>query len=298
MRLLPVDTEARLAPALTTRTDDPSFMGANFVARELRYRMVGGWSEGDAAAQEYFRSETTFAERFDALLSEISGAGFRAIDLWAAHLHPSWATENQVREALRLLDAHGLRLASLAAWLPADAREIENACRLARALDCRLIGGGCDAGVLTEGRDSLVEALEQNEVVFGYENHPETSLREILEKIGPRHDRIGITLDTGWLGTQGVDAVAAARELAPRIVHVHLKDIREPRKSPGPTLRDMGHETCVLGDGIVPVERCVDALKIAGYRGGISIEHEPEDRDPMPEVSISLHRVRKWLKIH
>ena len=44
--------------------------------------------------------------------------------------------------------------------------------------------------------------------------------------------------------------VAAVRELAPRVVHVHLKDILPPEKGPGPTLRAMGHETCALGGGV------------------------------------------------
>ena len=271
-------------------------MGANFVARQVNYRMTRGWDEGDAATQNYFRPEETFAERFDAMLAEVSGAGFRAIDLWAAHLHPAWATEGQIKEARRLLDVHGLAVASLAVWLPDDLQQIEKICRMARAFGSRVLGGGCAPAVLTSLRGRLLGLLDEHDVLFGYENHPEKTSREILETIGPDGSRIGIALDTGWLGTQGLDAAVAARELAPRIVYVHLKDIHAPQRGSGPTLKDMGHETCALGDGVVPVEDCVTELKRAGYTGGFCIEHEPEDHDPMPEVITSLERLKKWIK--
>jgi len=57
----------------------------------------------------------------------------------------------------------------------------------------------------------------------------------------------------------------------------------------------MGHETCVLGDGVVGIRQCVAALKEIGYKGGISIEHEPEDRNPLPDVKLSLARLNQWL---
>ncbi|WP_154019037.1 hypothetical protein [Halococcus agarilyticus] len=41
------------------------------------------------------------------------------------------------------------------------------------------------------------------------------------------------------------------------------------------------HETCALGD--------------AGYGGWVTIEHEPFDRDPLPEPRTSLDRLREWL---
>ncbi len=270
-------------------------MGANFVAREAGYRMTQGWDEGDLATQEFFRAEDTFAERFDAMLAEVSSAGFGAMDLWAAHLHPSWATDRQMGEAQRLLNGRGMTVSSFAYWLPDDPVQLERICRMAVALECRIIAGGCAPGVLAENRGMLRRLLERYELVFGYENHPEKSADEILRKIGPSDDRIGVALDTGWLGTQGVDAAAAAGELAPRIVHVHLKDILNPEKRPGPTLKAMGHETCALGDGVVPVERCVAALKQAGYSGGYSIEHEPEDHDPVPGAVTSLKRLQSWL---
>jgi sugar phosphate isomerase/epimerase len=117
-----------------------------------------------------------------------------------------------------------------------------------------------------------------------------------LEKIGEDNDgRIGIALDTGWFATQQYDAAEAIKRLSRRIVHVHLKDIRRPEKGDGPTLKAAGHETCALGDGVVPIEQCVNALRTLGYQGGLSIEHEPEDHNPLPEVQASLERLKGWM---
>lgn len=49
-----------------------SFNTANFVARELNYRMTRGWGEGSAATTEHFRPEKTFEKRFGSMLDEIT----------------------------------------------------------------------------------------------------------------------------------------------------------------------------------------------------------------------------------
>jgi sugar phosphate isomerase/epimerase len=66
---------------------------------------------------------------------------------------------------------------------------------------------------------------------------------------------------------------------------VHLKDIRAAG----------AHDTCALGDGIVDIADCLAALQEIGYRGVISIEHEPEHYDPYPEVVLSRARVLELL---
>jgi len=281
-------------------------MSANFVARELNYRMTQGWGEGQTATENYFRPLETYAERFDAMLAEVTALGFAAIDLWGGHLNAAWATARHIETARALLAKRGLSVASFAIWV-GDVAALDKIEEIGTALGCRLIGGGCAPALLKENRADFVKALERRNLVFGYENHPEKSPAEVLEKIGDSAGgRIGVAVDTGWFGTQGYDAAKAIRELAGRIVYVHLKDVREPFKGGGPgtdirvgggvTMKDIGHETCALGDGVVPVEQCVAVLKEMGYQGGISIEHEPEECDPMPEVKLSYERLKKWMR--
>ena len=281
-------------------------MSANFVARELNYRMTQGWGEGQNATEQYFRPVETYAGRFDAMLAEVTALGFSAIDLWAAHLHPDWATAQHIETARTLLAKRGLSVSSLAYWVGEDPTCLDRIAKIAAALGCRIIGGGCAPALLKEKRSDFVNGLERHDLVFGYENHPEKKPAEVLEKIGDSAGgRIGVTFDTGWFGSQGYDAAEGIREFSDRLVFLHLKDVLEPFKGDGRkdireggavTLKDIGHETCALGDGVVPVQRCLTALKEIGYKGGISIEHEPEDRNPAEDVKVSYARVQKWMQ--
>lgn len=261
-----------------------AFMTANYVARELGYHMTEGWMQGDGATQSFFRPIETFGERFDALLAEIRALGFTEMDIWLAHLHPDWATEEHVRLAREKLAAHGLRVISLAGWFGGTAEEFERACKLAVGLGAGILGG--NTGLLESDRPTLERLLAQYGLRFGLENHPEKTPAEVLAKIvGTDPARVGVTVDTGWFGTQGYDAAQALHELAGRLVYVHLKDVEAAG----------GHVTCGFGEGVVPIERCVRMLQLSGYEGGLSIEHEPEHEDPRPAVAASLALLRGWL---
>lgn len=271
-------------------------MGANLVARELGYRMTDGWGQGDAAAQAHFRPIETFEARFDALLGEIAALGFEAMDLWSGHLHYTWATPEHVAIARRLLAKHELRVVSYAGGFGESLPAFRSACRLCAELNIPMLGGGTP--LLRSRRAEVVAALREFGLIFAWENHPEKSVEEILAALGDGdEDIVGVALDTGWLATQKVDVLAAVRALAPRLKHLHLKDVLAPRaEKTGLMFVDMGHETCRLGDGIVPVEAVVRMLPEIGYTGVITIEHEPEEGDPREAVRESAERVRAWQK--
>jgi L-ribulose-5-phosphate 3-epimerase len=261
-----------------------SFMSANFVAREAGWSITE-WGEGDRTVNAAFRPIETFAARFGELLDEAVALGFDRIDLWEAHLSPRWATDEHVAFAVEALRERGMRVASLAGWFGSSVDEVATACRLAVALGAPVLGGGTK--LLDTDRPTLARLLEEHGLAFGLENHPERTPAEVLERIGPdAGGRIGATVDTGWFGTQGYDAARAIEELGDRVVHVHLKDVRHVGTP---------HETCGYGDGVVPLRACVEALERIGYRGGISVEHEPERYDPRDEIRHAREQLAEWL---
>src|SRR5512141_1983897 len=73
---------------------------------------------------------------------------------------------------------------------------------------------------------------------------------------------LGVCVDTGWLGTQGVNAAQAIAALGPLVRHVHVKDV----------LGSGSHQTCRLGDGIVDIPAVLAALQAIGYKGSYSWE--------------------------
>ena len=259
-----------------------SFMTANYVAREIGFRMAD-WGEGDRAANAWYAPIETYEERLEDLLSTVAGLGFDAIDLWTGHLNPAWATDAHVAIAQDLLARHGLRVISLAGGFGGTIAEFESSCRVAVALGRPILGGF--TGAWQVDRSGVERTLERHDLRLGFENHPEKTPGEVLALIGDAGERVGATVDTGWFGTQGYDAARAIMELGERVLHVHLKDVRETG----------AHRTCRYGDGIVPIEGCVRALEAMGYRGDISIEHEPEDYDPTPDVVANAALLRGWL---
>jgi sugar phosphate isomerase/epimerase len=254
-----------------------SFMSANYVARELGFRM-NGWGEGDRATNDAFEPLETFGERFDALLTQIGSLGFSAVDIWGGHLNPSWATDAHVDAAVDALARRGLTVASYQVWAPP--KHVERACEIAAALGTRILSGF--APVDDPGFPAL---LEGHGLVFGLENHPEPTPEAVLAKIGD-DPRLGVCVDTGWFGTQGYDPAAAIRELGDRVLHVHLKDVLHLGEP---------HETCRYGEGVVDIRECVRALETIGYEGAISIEHEPEDHDPSEEIRSMRAELEGWL---
>lgn len=262
-----------------------SFMSANFVARQLGYRMTEGWTQGQEATNDYFMPLETFAERFNGLLREVQSVGFGAIDLWTAHLNWSWATDDHISIARELLAQCGLKVTSLAGGFGSTPEEFEMACQLAVALGTKILGGM--APLLVEDRKSLIAALREHDLRLAIENHAERTPEETLTKIGDGADgRIGTAVDTGWYGTQGYDAARAISELGDHLLHVHLKDVTAPGE----------HVTCRYGDGCVPIEGCIRMLKKLGYEGDISVEHEPEDHDPLEDCKANLLTLHKSLQ--
>ncbi len=215
------------------------------------------------------------------LLAGIRGLGFDTIDLWGAHLHPSWATAEHVATARELLAKHGLarRRRSPPGWTPST---VERACELAAAVGTDVIGAGASGDLR-----ALVPALREHGVTLAIENHPEKTPAEVLAKIEQGEGTFAATVDTGWWATQGYDAVRAIEELGEHVRHVHLKDVRAVGEP---------HETCRWGEGVVDIRACVRTLAESGYAGTLAIEHEPEDHDPSGECREMLADLREWLR--
>jgi L-ribulose-5-phosphate 3-epimerase len=255
-----------------------AFITANYVARQTGYAMHG-WGHGDRTTNEHFQPLETYAERLDEVLGDVRALGFDTVDLWGAHLHPAWATDEHVATAVELLARHGLRIATYATWLgPA---EVARACEIAGALGTSIIGAG------SSGDDAdLVPVLREHGVRLAIENHPERTPSEVLARIAAGDGALASTVDTGWWATQGYDPVRAIEELGEHVVHVHLKDVLAEGEP---------HETCRWGDGIVPIEGCVRALQRLGYTGALAVEHEPETGDPTDDCRAMLAELRGWI---
>lgn len=260
-----------------------SFNSANFVAREIGYAMTEGWMQGDAATQAWYRPLDTFGSRFGAMLDEVVALGFEAIDLWLAHLHPDWASDQHIAFARQALEARDLSVATLAGF--GDTREqVLRACEIALGVGATTFGHG--ARIVDRDHAFVVDTLGSRGLRLGIENHPEKTPAILRDRIGDGQGVIGAMIDTGWFGTQGYDAARAIVELKDVLFGIHLKDV----------LGAGAHHTCRFGQGVVPIQACVHALRRTGFAGPISVEHEPERADPREDVRASAALLRGWLE--
>ena len=261
-----------------------SFITANYVARALNYNGDPDWSTHDAATTRLIDGEG-----FGRIAGDIAAAGFENIDIWTAHCHYLAHRDSDYLEVVKgLCSAYDFTITSYAGGLkPGNPSELDAPFRFMKQLGAPLFAGGI-FGELSAGQamPHIQAACEKYDVRYAFENHPETSVDEILEKIGRgKFNRCGVALDTGWCGRQGIDALEAVKHLREHLLIIHLKDIEHG-----------GTDTCALGAGSVPVEKVVRYLVEEGWNGTLSVEHSAFDRDPMPEVKQSLERVKGWVQ--
>lgn len=112
--------------------------------------------------------------------------------------------------------------------------------------------------------------------------NPETALR-LRSECG---EEIGVNLDPSHFVWQGIDPLLAIRELGDAIFHVHAKDVYvDPHNTARNGVLDTKHyarfgerswsfRSVGYGQGAQFWRDFVSALRIAGYDGVLSIEHE------------------------
>lgn len=244
-----------------------AFNTANLVGRVSGYQFsLNNWGE-----QHQRTAQQTDAKEWAAICREIADAGYTAIELWVAHVDPSTTDEKKAREFGRICHDHGLSIVALAGTL-----------NDANATICEWLNiPRCSGGYWGSDLPTVRRLVQETGIGFNYENHPEKSVEEIVKAIEGGSAGIGVAVDTGWLGTHGVDAPAAVRLLGPLLRHIHLKDVKAGT-----------HETMPLGKGDVNIDGVIQACKEIGFAGWYSWEDEPEHRNPFDIAA----EMRQWIE--
>ncbi|MFT5050043.1 MAG: L-ribulose-5-phosphate 3-epimerase [Chlamydiales bacterium] len=108
---------------------------------------------------------------------------------------------------------------------------------------------------------------------------------ELLERLGPAGDALGLCLDVGHLLVTGdlpVERVIHA--WAPRLVHVHLDDIA-----------DGIHEHCMFGSGDLDLTATLSALIEVGYDGMAAVELSRDSHRGAAAAGEAMDRIRAAL---
>ena len=115
------------------------------------------------------------------------------------------------------------------------------------------------------------------------------------------HPNFGLLSDMGNFLCSDDDPAIAFGIVAPYTIYVHAKDFHiKPAMHPDPgrgffRSRNGNYlRGAILGHGNVPVKHCLDALKIAGYDGYVSLEFEGME-NAESAIAIGLENLKKYV---
>jgi sugar phosphate isomerase/epimerase len=94
--------------------------------------------------------------------------------------------------------------------------------------------------------------------------------------------RIGLCMDVGHTLRAGADPVASLADAGPRLLDMHIKDLRKPEKG----------QDCPVGEGVMPIAAIFQQLRRMHYTGGVMLEYEIDENDPLPGMQKSFAYMR------
>jgi sugar phosphate isomerase/epimerase len=130
--------------------------------------------------------------------------------------------------------------------------------------------------------------VKQYDIKIALHNHgPEDkhfpTPQSVLQAMKGMDPRCGLCIDIGHTSRTGVDIVASIAEAGPRLLDMHVKDLADP----------MAKDSQVpVGDGKLPIPAIFRQLKKMNYQGGVMLEYEVDDTDPLPGMIKSFAYMR------
>jgi sugar phosphate isomerase/epimerase len=107
--------------------------------------------------------------------------------------------------------------------------------------------------------------------------------QSVLEVVKNMDPRMGLCIDIGHTARTGADIVASIAEAGPRLHDMHVKDLADPMKK---------DSQVPVGDGKLPFPAIFRQLKKMNYQGGVMLEYEIDDTDPLPGMIKSFAYMR------
>jgi sugar phosphate isomerase/epimerase len=107
--------------------------------------------------------------------------------------------------------------------------------------------------------------------------------QSILDVVGSLDPRIGLCLDVGHTAASGVDIVQAIADAGPRLLDMHIKDMKVALDE---------RTGCAVGEGVLPIIGIFRQLRKTGYKGCVNLEYEFEYDAPLTGMLKSFAYMR------
>jgi sugar phosphate isomerase/epimerase len=107
--------------------------------------------------------------------------------------------------------------------------------------------------------------------------------QSVLDVVKNMDPRMGLCIDCGHTSRTGVDVVESIRVAGSRLHSMHVKDLADAK---------VKESQCDVGDGVLPIVGIFKQLHRMNYTGGVMLEYEINDNDPMMGMQKSLSYMR------
>jgi len=107
--------------------------------------------------------------------------------------------------------------------------------------------------------------------------------QSVLDVVKNMDPRMGLCIDCGHTARTGVDVVESIRVAGPRLHSMHVKDLADSKAK---------ESQCDVGDGVLPIVGIFKQLHRMNYTGGVMLEYEINENDPMMGMQKSLSYMR------
>jgi sugar phosphate isomerase/epimerase len=95
--------------------------------------------------------------------------------------------------------------------------------------------------------------------------------------------RMGLCVDIGHTVRTGTDVVKALADAGPRVLDLHIKDLRDLKVRESQT---------IVGEGAMPIAEIFRQLIAMRYAGYANLEYEIDASDPLPGMKQSFAHMR------
>ncbi|NLZ88186.1 MAG: sugar phosphate isomerase/epimerase [Clostridiales bacterium] len=256
-------------------------------------------------------------------LDTIQALGVQGVQVYATYgdLSPEKLTKASKKEFKKMVDDRGLMISALVGDLghgfgdpeknPGLIAKSKQILDLAKEWDTDIVTTHIGVvpedsrheryGIMQDACGQLAEYADSLEAHFAIETGPETAatLSGFLDSL--HSTGVAVNMDPANLVmVTGDDPVQAVYTLKRYIVHTHAKDGRklydkDPEKIygivPDQVVTDPAFIELPLGEGDVPFDRYLEALRDIGYKGFLTIEREVGDQ-PVKDIEMAVRFLR------
>jgi sugar phosphate isomerase/epimerase len=221
----------------------------------------------------------------DKTIEMVKALDTRFVNFKSVHL-PFELSPEQLAAARREIEAAGLVIVGggvITFDQDSDAG-VEKYFAYAKAAGMPLIAAHAPATTLPR----LEKFAKQYDIKVAIHNHgPEDknfpSPYDALKHIRTMDPRMGLCIDVGHTVRTGTDVVRAVADAGPRLLDMHMKDLRD--------LTAKGSQ-CIVGEGAIPIAGIFRQLGAMGYRGYVNLEYEIDADAPLPGMKQSFAYMR------